>query len=136
MAEFRVRVLWVKLQADFSRLCGFDLVLVRHVHQVVLEGSVVVVLQAAGREFARHNLDMGGREACLGIPAEVLADFRRTLKACQRVPRERWGHLHRHNGGSGLALLAIAREKFGLFGSSDPNKYEPHPDRDTGLSTS
>ena len=97
--------------------------LVCYIHEVILEGVVVMVLEPAWRELACRNFDVWLGETGLGISTQLPCDSWRTLKTCQRMSDNGGGSLgsHFNDGKGGLIAVELdvtcSPEKFTLFGS-------------------
>lgn len=56
------------------------LVLIGHIHEVILKGVVIVVFEAAWREFAGDNVDGWTWKTSAAVFPQVCADSWRTAK--------------------------------------------------------
>ena len=65
MTVICIRVVRVKHKPDFSRRCYF--MLVSHIHEIIFQGQMVMVFEAAWRELSSDDFDVGLWKSCTWI---------------------------------------------------------------------
>ena len=97
VTEFGVWVIRVKCKSNLPRWWTFsNLVFVCHIHEVVPQAIVVMVLEPTWRELACRDFDVWLGETRLGISTQLPCDTWRTLKTCQRMSGKGGGSLRSH----------------------------------------
>lgn len=96
---FGVWVVRIEGEPDLARRWAYaGFVFVGHVHEVVAEGVVIVVLESARCELSGDEVDMGLGETCASAFTQMFNNSRRAPKTNERARRRRCCRTHFERG--------------------------------------